>query len=195
MGRLGNNDAHSMVGYGGTDAWCSPRDVIDPLADFFGGRVDFDPCSNDHSIVPARREHSVGGLHVRWLGKGYENPPFSCTGIWTSKGLDEIYAGHCTELVRLVMYAPSTVWWSEQAGIVPYNAPNHPPMLKRPRWKYGTKRCLAPNPDIICTKRLAFIGDTAMGARFDTALVYYGKRHAEFLKAFRSITRWVTRGR
>jgi hypothetical protein len=180
-------------GYGGTDSWCSPRKIGDGVVELYDGPADFDPCSNPNSIIRAKRAYCEGGLHIRWMGKGYENDPYSKTKIWTKKAMDEIYAGNCTELVRLVMCAPSVGWWIEQCGVWNEHSPPH--MLKRKDWRYDSKRNLSPNPEIIITERLKFIGDKDFGARFDTALVYYGKRKVKFYKAFKHVTRWTTRGR
>lgn len=189
MGRA-NPTSTSMLGvHGGTDSWCTPRDVADPLADFYDGPCDFDPCSNADAIIQARRKYTSGGLHIRWVGTGFKNPPFSKTGIWATKAMDEIACGNTTELVTLVMFAPSTGWWAEKCGQA--NVEHAPPSMRRRAWGRRT----LPNPTIICTKRLAFIGDKDGGARFDTAMFYFGKRHERFLRCFKHITKWTTRGR
>lgn len=179
-------------GYGGTDSWCSPKVVGDGLLDLFGGPVDIDPCSNDRSIIPARRKHDHGGLHIRWMGTGYKNDPYSKSALWVRKAMEELYAGHLIELVSLCMFAPSNGWWIEQCGVWNAHSPRH--MLTRTRWDYAGKN-RSPNPEIIATKRLKFGGDREHQARFDCALVYYGRRRAAFYKAFAHITKWTTRGR
>lgn len=184
-----------MVGYGGTDAWCSSKDISEQLADFCAGPVHVDPCSNPNSVIRARRSYDRGGLHIRWMKQAYENPPYSCADLWTTKGLDEIYDGNLQELIRLVMYRPSTAWWREMAGVPEGDGEYQAQMLRRKRWAYGSKRCRAPNPLIIATRRQKFIGDEASTAMFDTALIYYGKREARFLKSFKREVRWVARGR
>lgn len=39
----------------GTEDWCTPAEVLEPVRRVFGGHIDLDPCSNPHSIVCARR--------------------------------------------------------------------------------------------------------------------------------------------
>lgn len=174
-----------------TDTWCSPRVVGDGLVDFFHGPVDCDPCSNERSIIQARNAYTIGGLVKSWMETDYENPPYSTTDIWTIKGINEIRLGNVSELVRLVMVSTSTVWWRHQCGTEPIILP-------------GRKEHYARNPRLLFTKRLKFIGDAASsdakltkkhGARFDTVLVYYGRRVSAFDKAFARITKWSTYGR
>lgn len=169
-----------------SDSWCSPPEVGDPLEQFFDGPVDVDPCSNARSIIRAVLALSSGGLVLPWRlpderkarGTVYENPPYSKGGVWTDKALNEMSVGNVTELVRLVMFQPSTRWWVDQ--------------------------CSKPsrNPRILGLKRLAFLdpfaadaGKKRMGCRFEPALIYFGSRVARFDREFRSITRWSTWGR
>lgn len=189
----------SMVGIpGGTDSWCTGPLVVDGVYDLYGGPPDFDPCSNRRAIIKAYTTYFRSGTHLPWIGTGFENPPFSKTQIFTEHGLDEIYHGNCTELVRLVMFAPSTKWWLEMCGIAFDDKHGQAMLARRPGWYYKHRRASrssAPNPEIICTKRLTFVGDRQDTARFDTALVYFGHRPNAFHKAFRHLTRWTARGR
>lgn len=170
-----------------SDSWCSPPAVGDPLAQFFHGPVDVDPCSNPTSIIKARIAYHVGGLHLPWKLKRpvdyscYENYPYSKGKLWTPKSMRELITDNVHELVRLVMVATSTEWWGQQCGTIVTMIANRG---RKPR-----------NPRILFTKRLKFIGDQDFGARFDTALVYYGRRTAAFDKEFASITRWSAWGR
>lgn len=173
-----------------SDTWCTPRSIALPLEQFFGGAVDVDPCSNERSIIKAKKVYTWGGLTRRWGRTTYENPPYSCTHPWTVKGFAEMgfEAGHQStmqlggrasgtgpsvdELVRLVMVSTSSAWWTLATSC--------------PR-----------NPRLLFTKRLKFIGDAKNGARFDTVLMYYGKKIARvraFEREFKSITRWSTWG-
>jgi hypothetical protein len=161
-----------------SDSWCSPPEVTEPLAEFFGGPVDCDPCSNGRSIVQAVTAYTFGGLHRPWSKTNYENPPYSKTGPWTDKAIAELASGRVLELVRLTMVASSTEWWSRQS--------------LRP------KR----NPRYLFTKRLCFLdpfaaqaGMKRQNARFDTVLTYYGPRTAKFERCFQHLTRWTAWGR
>lgn len=167
------------------DSWCSPRTIAEPLADFFGGPVDCDPCSNERSIIRARAAYTWGGLHRPWGGPGvgtgkgtvYKNEPYSNPLIWSEKMVHEMRMGRVTELVRLTMVATSTKWWSIS-------------MLETPR-----------RPRLLFTGRLKFIGSNDDGtpcadsAIFDTVLMYYGRRWSQFDRAFKHVERWTTWGR
>jgi hypothetical protein len=168
------------------DSWCTPPEVADPLHDFFGGAVGCDPCSNENSIIRARVAYHAGGLHMPWCAArdlknpknltGYENYPYSKPEPWTAKMLVELKARHLREHVRLGPVATSTRWWRLQCGV------------EEGVW-------IPPNPRILFTGRLKFMGDVDLGARFDTALVYYGPRTKAFDKAFKHLTKWATWGR
>lgn len=162
----------------GSDSWCSPPEVTEPLAEFFVGAVDCDPCSNAQAIVLAKVSYTFGGLHLPWGETSYENPPYSVTGAWTDKGISEMRLGRVRELVRLTMVSTSSGWWSRQ--------------------------CLVPrrNPRLLFTKRLQFLnpdgsdaGARRESARFDTVLTYFGPRVVEFERRFRHLTRWMAWGR
>lgn len=174
---------------GATDHWCSPPEVADPLEQLFDGPVGTDPATNKHSLIWARRHYTIGGLHLPWgdgsklYDDGFNNPPYSSTGPWITKGLHELDSERINELVYLVMSVPSVGWWVEACNYAPRN------------------------PRILITERLCFIDPKEklkkklghkvkkMNARFDTALIYYGSRTREFEKEFASITRWSTWGR
>lgn len=169
-----------------SDSWCSPPEIADPLEDFHGGPVDVDPCSNERSIIRARRAYVTGGLVLPWClptpvdGSCYENFPYSQGDEWTVKLLAELAAGHIREHTRLCMMSTSTHWWARQ--------------------------CLLPerNPRILALKRIPFLdpfaieaGKKRVGCRFEPALVYFGPgtRVRQFDRAFAHLTRWTTWGR
>lgn len=185
-----------MEGFGGTDSWCSPCEVRDGLYDLYDGPPYTDPCTNENSIIEATIKYTELGTFRPWLKTGYENPPYSNAAIFTTHGLNEIHDRRLKEHVRLVMCSPSTVWWQEMCGTKPVTKEV---AKRRHRWYYadGTTGFgkQPPNPEIIITERLKFIGDKGFNARFDTALVYYGHRPRAFHKAFAHIARWATRGR
>lgn len=170
---------------GSSDAWCSPPEIADPLADFFGGPVDVDPCSNERSIIRAHVKYFSGGLVLPWernadapAGSVYQNDPYSQAGDWTTKMLREVASGRVAELVRLSMMSTSTYWWGA--------------MCTQP------KR----NPRVLGLKRLEFLdpeadaaGVTRMTCRFEPALTYIGPRTELFTKTFAHLTRWATWGR
>ena len=153
-----------------SDQWCSPRDIADPLAQFFGGPVGCDPCSNDRSIIRARVVYTWGGLSLPWRETTFMNNPYSCNIPWVGKALYEMRISNVRELVTLMMVAPSTVWWARMCS------------YRR-------------NPRLLFTPRLKFIGSGKFGARFDTVLKYYGHRHRAFEREFKHLTRWSAWGR
>jgi DNA N-6-adenine-methyltransferase (Dam) len=165
------------------DSWCSPRDVTDLLEQFFRGPVAMDPCSNPNSIVKARRALHAGGLHLDWDESVYKNEPYSKMKLWAPKTIIELNK-NVEELVGLEQVATSTQWWRQLCGAEPVL---HAGKELRPRQRRGAR--------LLFTKRLKFIGDVGFGARFDSVLMYYGRRYAEFERTFRSLTRWSAWGR
>lgn len=167
-----------------SDAWCTPPEIGDPLVEFHGGPVDFDPCSNERSIILARMALTSGGLVLPWrLARpvdwtGYQNDPYSKSDDWTAKMLVELARGNVREHIRLCMMSTSTQWWAD--------------MCTKPRR----------NPRILALKRIAFLdpfakdaGKKRMGCRFEPALVYFGPRAKRFDRTFAHLTRWSTWGR
>ncbi len=60
--------------------WCTPAKYVAAIREFFGGEVDLDPCSNQHSIVHAGVEYKLpahDGLLENWdFPRIYVNPPY-----------------------------------------------------------------------------------------------------------------------
>lgn len=169
-----------------SDWWCSPPEIADPLEEFFEGPVDVDPCSNERSIIRARRAYTSGGLVLPWRLPakmkprltGYQNDPYSQAGVWTAKMLAEISSGNLREHIRLSMFTPSSKWWVDMCG--------------KPRR----------NPRILALKRISFLdpfadeaGQKRDSCRFELALTYFGTRPERFTKVFAHLTRWTTWGR
>lgn len=167
-----------------SDSWCSPPEIADPLAQFFAGPVDVDPCSNSRSIIRARMAYTAGGLTLPWRLRRpvdetcYENFPYSMPEHWTAKLLIELASGRVREHVRLSQMDTSTKWWADQ--------------------------CIKPrrNPRILALKRIAFLdpfsdesGMKRESCRFAPALTYYGPRPQKFEREFAHLTRWTTWGR
>jgi DNA N-6-adenine-methyltransferase Dam len=171
-----------------TDNWCSPPEVADPLEQYFDGPVDLDPCSNERSIIRARRAFvDKVGLMLAWDTTTYENPPYSELDAWTDKGIQERSEARVRELVRLVPVATSTAWWRRAAGVEPV-------MFKT---RGGRGFVYAGIPLMVFTRRLKFIdeqNEIDSGARFDSVLMLYGatrRRQQKFIREFASITSWV----
>jgi hypothetical protein len=158
-----------------SDSLCTPPLIFEPMYELWGGIPDCDPCWNPHALVRAKTQYPTGGLLFPWRLNTYENHPYSINEPWMAKAVYEMKLGHVTELLVLCMAAPSTAWWN---GF----------MVKPKR-----------NPRVNFTKRLKFYGPNGRpmphGARFDTALIYYGSKVAKFDRLFRHVERWSTWGR
>ena len=64
-------------GYNKTD-WNTPQKYVDAILGVFG-EIDLDPCSNEHSIVPAYYKYilPMNGLKLNWnCFRTYVNPPY-----------------------------------------------------------------------------------------------------------------------
>ncbi len=64
------------------DHWCTPRHVA-----FLIGKVDTDPCSNEHSMINAAQSYRAedDGLSKSWTGRLYVNPPYSDPAPWVNR--------------------------------------------------------------------------------------------------------------
>lgn len=95
--------------------WNTPPKYVEPIREFFGGKIDFDPCSNEHSLVDA----SVNvvypfqdGLKEDWnYKKIFVNPPYGRSDgtslySWFSKAVQEY--NHEKEIIFLVPVATNT---------------------------------------------------------------------------------------
>lgn len=148
--------------------WRTPAEVLDPVRRFFGGVIGLDPCGGEGSIVGAAQEYTgidgngLDGLIEPWSenGPAFVNPPYGREiGAWAEKCRREAAFG--VEIVLLVPARTGTEWW---------------------------RRSILPS-DAICfwNGRIKFRhpeGARAVGATFDSALVYYGPHAAEFCRAF-----------
>lgn len=172
---MAKRDLNTDSGKIDSDSLCTPSVILHPMYELWSDPIGTDPCTNEHSIVRARRHYTFGGLSRPWLKETYANWPYSTNEPWADKAIHELKVGHTSELLILCMVATSTMWWKK--------------VMTKPRR----------NPRVICTKRIAFLGPGGIplesGARFDTALIYYGKHHGKFDRLFAHVARWSTWGR
>lgn len=102
--------------------WCTPPSIVSSVKATFGGAIDLDPCSNEHSLVGARREYrlpEVDGLRADWDARTiYVNPPYGSdpergTRImhWFQRITSAVAEG--SEVIALVPVAPNTRHWKE----------------------------------------------------------------------------------
>ncbi len=101
--------------------WCTPPKYVEAIRDFFGGSIELDPCSNDHSIVRASNEYALpetDGLQASWdFGTIFVNPPYGKdrsrgTSIrdWLKRCHDANLA-FGSEVLALVPVATNTRHW------------------------------------------------------------------------------------
>ena len=84
-----------------TKHWNTPPKILAVVREFFGGRIDLDPCSNEHSLVQASDQYKLpeDGLALEWFGSVFCNPPYgrnpeNKTSLldWTNKAAKSIAA-------------------------------------------------------------------------------------------------------
>jgi len=58
--------------------WWTPPEILEPVRNFFGGPIEFDPATHRSNPTEAKGYLCVGGLEARWPGrlKTFVNPPY-----------------------------------------------------------------------------------------------------------------------
>lgn len=86
-----------------TDSWGTPDFILEAVRDCFG-EIDLDPASsveaNKRVQAKAFYTKEMDGLCRPWFGKVFCNPPYSQTGKWVSKAVDE-YERSCFDTLEL----------------------------------------------------------------------------------------------
>lgn len=145
------------------DDLTTPGHVLDRIVQYLGP-IDLDPCSNEWSIVPARRALSIDrgedGLAARWAGLTYENPPYGPGHLprWSAKAALEVTSSPTLELVTLVPCSPDTTWFRQRVDIS--------------------------SARVDLDKRLRFGGGAHGSGTFASTLFYAGRRPFLFAHAF-----------
>ena len=153
--------------------WCTPSKYVDSVRRMFGGKVSFDPCSNQYSIVRAETELMLpdhDGLKIKWdFPTIYVNPPYGAdrdrgTTIkhWISRCANA-HAAFDSEVLALIPVATNTRHWKDFI------------------WAQATSVCF------LYDTRLRFLvqgKDEGKGAPMSCAMVYWGKKPNEFFKIF-----------
>ncbi len=153
--------------------WGTPKKYVDAVKKVFGGVIDLDPCSNEHSVVGAQTEYCLpekDGLCESWcFGRIYVNPPYGAdrergTRIsnWLSK-CAEAYRAHGSEVLALVPVAANTTHWK--------------------KYVWGCATAVA----FLYDTRLKFlIGgvENGKGAPMACAMVYWGGNYDRFFDVF-----------
>ena len=92
----------------------TPQFLIDAILRVWPNGIEFDPCSNDTSIVPARNRcfenGPVSGLSIDWPDFTYVNPPYGTLKEWLAK------AECMKEHMILCPVRTNRTWWCDAAG-------------------------------------------------------------------------------
>lgn len=94
--------------------WNTPPKIVLAVKNFFG-RIDLDPCSNEHSMVGAHISFGPPhGLTQDWFGRVFCNPPYGRnpedkTSLlnWVNKAA-ETYFRRKNEIIMLIPVATNT---------------------------------------------------------------------------------------
>lgn len=109
--------------HGQNQNWCTPPKIISAVRDFYEGRIDLDPCSNEHSVVDAVISYQLpmDGLSASWnYSRIYVNPPYGRdqdrrTSIYDwLKNCQKAHQEHGSEVIALVPVATNTKHWWQQ---------------------------------------------------------------------------------
>ena len=97
--------------------WNTPPKYVKPIKEFFGGKVELDPCSNEFSLVGATSNFIYphkDGLVEKWEAKTiFVNPPYGRSKgkslyDWFNKSLESV-----GEVIFLVPVATNTKHFKE----------------------------------------------------------------------------------
>ena len=155
-----------------TKHWCTPPEIVASVRQVFGGEIDLDPCSNEHSMVDARVNYSLpehDGLVESWdYPRIYVNPPY---GSDPSRGTRIAHwfariaeaAANGSEVIALVPVATNTGHWKKHV----YPIARAICFLYQPRVRFYIDGREDPK-----------------GAPRSCAVVYYGSEFESFAKEF-----------
>ncbi len=153
--------------------WGTPPKYVNAVKKFFGGEIDFDPCSNEYSIVRAKVECRLpkqDGLSITWnYPRIYVNPPYgndkerkTTIKHWLNKCVNA-YEDFGAEVLALVPVATNTGHW------------------KRSVWGKARAICF------LYDTRLKFLEngeDKGKGAPMSCAMIYWGENYSHFFDTF-----------
>lgn len=164
----GRNNAESV-----SQHWCTPPKYVKAIREFFGGRIELDPCSNKYSIVDAVVEYSLpenDGLHASWdYQTVFINPPYGRDRERGTTILDWLrkvvitHDKHGAEVIALVPVAPNTRHWKQ--------------------YVFGVATAIV----FLYDTRLKFLvngKEGGKGAPMACALIYWGCKYQRFEAAF-----------
>ncbi len=153
--------------------WGTPEKYVAAVKRVFGGEIDLDPCSNEHSLAGARVEYCLpgrNGLKESWnFRRIFVNPPY---GIDQERGTSIKHwlyrcaaAGrhHGSEVIALVPVATNTGHWKN--------------------YVFGRAAAVC----FLYDTRLRFLvrgRDEGKGAPMSCAMVYWGRNFDRFFDVF-----------
>jgi len=153
--------------------WGTPEKYVNAIKDFFGGRIDLDPCSHKYSIVHARTEYQLpkhDGLRESWnFPTIYVNPPYGIDkerGTAIKNWLLKCAMAHehfKSEVLALVPVATNTGHWKN--------------------YVFGKATAVC----FLYDTRLKFLingQNGGKGAPMSCAMIYWGKDFDKFFSIF-----------
>jgi hypothetical protein len=153
--------------------WCTPKKYVEAVRFFFEGEIALDPCSNESSIVQAKKEYRLpkkDGLKNSWNFKTiYVNPPYGRAKNSTSSIYDwlekcaEAHSQFGSEVLALIPVATNTSHWK--------------------KFIFGQAAGIC----FLSDTRLKFLVDGQednKGAPMACCMVYWGKNYKKFHKNF-----------
>lgn len=154
--------------------WGTPEKYVRAVREFFGGKIELDPCSNEHSIVHARVEYCLprnDGLRESWHFRTiYVNPPYGIDKVhgtsirkWLSRCAGA-HVEHKAEVLALVPVATNTRHWKN--------------------YVFGSAAAVC----FLYDTRLKFLvngQNGGKGAPMSCAMIYWGADFDKFLSVFR----------
>lgn len=91
------------------DEWYTPKEIIEPIRELYGGTIDLDPasCFEANKTIQADFTHDISedGLNWEWFGNVWCNPPYCSRGTvlnWLKKATDESKSGRCEHIIMLL---------------------------------------------------------------------------------------------
>lgn len=148
---------HSSAKTGGSDNWCTPDSVLNPLRSQFG-QIGLDPCTEENNPTKANLYNTIAtcGLSSDWSKPKpswiYVNPPYSQMKKWVKKCVENFDSSQ-KGIIGLFPSRTGTKWF-------------------QPIWETATLV-------FFFQGRLKFVG-AKNGAPFDSVLVYWGSKPSLF---------------
>ena len=135
------------------DDWQTPKKLYDKLDKTYNFTLD--PCP----VNP-----TFNGLHIKWNGSVFCNPPYSEVERWIAKGTNEILEGNVDTIVYLVYAKTDTKWFHKYIWSNDPHMPNWKVDFIKGRIKFinpnGKNMYSAPYPSMLLIWGKDYDGDT-----------------------------------